>query len=73
MFTVSQHHNGYKVSIGDGHPVLCRNTNEVHLCLDHYYGKGRDGQRHLITSSPNADCPFCQQIKAREARNERSK
>ena len=65
MFTVSQHRNGYHVDINNGFAhVICRDVGDVELCLRHW------ANEHI--SAPNPYCPFCEQIKTREARNERS-
>ena len=61
-FKVEHHYNQYKISVGDGRPVLANSIDEVALCLFHYY----DLSKHLLNDS---HCPFCRDIMQRARRD----
>mgnify|MGYP001574132642 FL=1 len=51
MFTIRYHNQGFKVSTGDGSPVFARDVDELHLAIDHYFGR----HRALFSGK----CPLC--------------
>ena len=49
MFKVENHYNQWKISTGDGRPVLAESIDEACEAMKHYYGKNHD----------SSACPFC--------------
>ena len=52
-FTVAQDSIGYRISIGDGHPISVRTAAEACTAMRHFYASP-DHWRN-----PVAACPFC--------------
>ena len=54
MFKIRYHNQGFMVSTGDGSPVFARDVDELHLAIDHYFGRER--------VSRSSKCPLCRWV-----------